>query len=377
MKCNDFERSHCRSCALLHMNYHETIEFKEKKLVSLFKDIQDKRWPSVGLINSAAHSRTKAKFAVFLIDNQIEFGFYEAHGEAKKLEDCPLHATGVNQILDPLKNILAKYKILPYDLTTRKGELKYLLISKSDSTEELLLRFVLRSKESLDRLRQAVDEIQALPYQVTVVTANIQPIHQAILEGDEEIILTQKKMIIHQFDEFQLLLGPRSFFQVTPQIARKLYSALADELKKNKVESILDLYCGVGAFSFYSSRYCSDVAGVEISKEAIECAEESKRLNNITSVNFFSMDAEGYLKQNPQKFEAVIVNPPRRGLNSNIIAMLKKMEPKYIYYSSCNAETLCRDYDVLSKDYSIEMFQLFDMFPYTEHFETLMCLKKK
>ena len=377
MKCSDFERTYCTSCNLLNLSYQETIVLKEKKLDSLFYEDLLKRRASVSLVQTARESRTKAKFAVFSRNDEIEFGFYSADGVAKRLEDCPLHANGINQILNSIKGILKKYKITSYDIATKKGELKYLLISKSDSNDELLLRFILRSKEALDRLRIAVIDLEALPFHVSVVTANIQPVHQAILEGDEEIILTSKKMINHQFDEFNLLLGPRSFFQVTPEIARKLYSTLALELEKNKINSVLDLYCGVGAFSFYSSRFTSKVVGVEISQEAIACAEESKRLNKISNAHFFSMDAEQYLKQSSEKFEAVIVNPPRRGLNTTIVNLLKSMQPKMIYYSSCNAETLLRDYLELKNDYSIEMFQLFDMFPYTDHFETLMCLKKK
>ena len=116
---------------------------------------------------------------------------------------------------------------------------------------------------------------------IKVITANIQPIHQAIIEGDEEIVLTKESVIIHSFDEFKLALGARSFFQVTPQIAKSLYNAVANAIATDLPASLIDLYCGVGAFSFYASRHCSDVTGVEISKEAIACANYSLQLNKI------------------------------------------------------------------------------------------------
>ena len=280
--------------------------------------------------------------------------------------------------MPPLKIILKKYQIIPYDLKSKTGELKYLLLSKSGENDsvEFLLRFILRSKECLDRLKKAVSEIQAISPTIKVITANIQPIHKAILEGDEELILTSDSAIIHQFDEFKLALGARSFFQVTPQIAKSLYNAVADSVSVNTPKSLIDLYCGVGAFSFYASRHCSDITGVEISKEAISCAKNSATQNG-SQINFVAMDVEEYLSKSVQKFEAVLVNPPRRGLNSSIIKLIQDISPEYIYYSSCNAVTMARDFSELEENYQIQSLQIFDMFPYTSHYETLMCLIRK
>lgn len=375
MKCSFFQNHSCSSCELLDKSYEETIDLKMSELIKLFPEESSKFKNPIMLGSGCTGSRNKAKLAVFGGDDEIHFGFYNKDGAATILESCPLHCEGINELLPVLKSILKKYQIAPYDLKTKKGEIKYVLISKS--ADEFLVRFVLRSKESLDRLKKGAAELIGINPKIKVITANIQPIHQAIIEGDEEIILTEEKVIIHQFDEFKLALGARSFFQVTPEIAKKLYDTLSLEIKHDLPKSLIDLYCGVGAFSFYASRWCNDVCGVEISKEAIECAKISTQLNNIKKIDFYAMDVEEYLKKNPKKFEALLVNPPRRGLNSSIIENIKAIDPKYIYYSSCNAETMQRDYLELEKNYEIRSLQLFDMFPYTSHFETLMCLKRR
>lgn len=358
-------------------SYAETLLLKEGELKKFFPQNDILFKPTVGL-DHAAGSRSKAKFSVFTQDNELTFGFYHSDGTPRELEVCPLHAEGINSLLPGLREILKKYQIIPYDLKTKTGELKYLLLSKSGEKDsvEFLLRFVLRSKESLDRLKKATVDIKALSSKVKVITANIQPIHQAIIEGDEEIILTSDLAITHQFDEFRLALGARSFFQVTPVIAQRLYSAVADSISIDSPNSLIDLYCGVGAFSFYASRHCLDITGVEISKEAIECAKSSVLLNK-SNINFIAMDVEEYLKKFPKKFGAVLVNPPRRGLNSSIIKMIEGIAPQFIYYSSCNAETMARDFSELQANYQIQSLQIFDMFPYTAHYETLMCLTKK
>ena len=378
MKCSYFLESHCRSCNLLDKSYADTLVLKEVELKKLFSEIDTIFKPSVGLDRDATGSRNKAKFSVFTENNELTFGFYHSDGTSRELEACPLHALGINSLLPQLKIILKKYQIIPYDLKTKTGELKYLLLSKSGEGEsgELLLRFVLRSKESLDRLKKAAIEISAMSSNVKVITANIQPIHQAIFEGDEEMVLTRDLSIIHQFDEFKLSLGARSFFQVTPRIAKRLYGAVADSISINAPKSLIDLYCGVGAFSFYASRHCFDITGVEISKEAIDCAKNSSLVNG-SQIDFVAMDVEEYLNKSPKKFEAVIVNPPRRGLNSSIIKMIENIAPQFIYYSSCNAETMARDFLELKTNYQIQSLQIFDMFPYTSHYETLMCLIKK
>ncbi len=379
MKCSYFQNSLCRSCKLLDLSYDETLILKKEKLKNFLPEYAHQDNKTFGLEEKTTGSRFKAKLAVFRdeSDQNSQFGFYNKDGSVVNIENCPLHTQGLNELLPQIKMLLGKYKIPPYDIKNKSGELKYLLISKSMKGDqaEFLVRFVLRSRESLDRLKKAAGELITLSISIKVVTANIQPIHQAILEGDEEVLLTSDKMITHQFDEFRLSQGTRSFFQVTPIIAMKLYNSLSQKIKHDKPTSLIDLYCGVGAFSFYASRFCPDVTGVEISSDAIEFAKDSNIFNK-TNITFLNMDVEVYLKTNHKYFEAVLVNPPRRGLNDSILKSLIEMNSKFIYYSSCNAETMARDFEVLKKHYQIKNLELFDMFPYTSHFETLMCLER-
>jgi 23S rRNA (uracil747-C5)-methyltransferase len=374
MKCDYFKSDLCKSCDLLRLTYSESLRFKENELRQYFPDELSSFLPTVGLAAEITGSRNKAKLAVFMHDSKLQFGFYHSDGSYQELEECPLHAVGINGLLPGLRDILNKFAIVPYDLKSKTGELKYLLISSSG--DELLLRFVLRSKKSLFLLQQALGEILLLSGAIKVVSVNIQPVHQAVLEGDEEIVLTQAKFISHRFDEFELLLGTRSFFQVTSEIAKRLYNFVADAVQVDAPSSLLDLYCGVGAFSFYASRFCGDVTGIEISREAIECAQYSVEVNR-GDINFVAMDAEVYLSQCQKKFDAVLVNPPRRGLNESILKMIKDVGPRFIYYSSCNAKTLARDFLELRDLYFVKSLRVFDMFPFTKHYETVLCLEKR
>jgi len=377
MKCHWFDSHHCNSCGLMNLSYSESLNKKEQELLNLFykkplnlqKTIESK--PVFG-------SRNKAKLAVRGRAQDIEFGFYDSELNFKKLEECPLHLEGINDLLPELTTSFKKYNIVPYDLHLKKGELKYVIISKSPASKELLIRFVVRSKESFDRLKKMAREWEERGQNRHVMSVNIQPDHKAIFEGDEEIVVTESKMLNYQLGDVHLNLGAKSFFQVTPNVAFQLYDRVRSFLNEQKIHSLLDLYCGVGAFSFFAASTCQKVLGVELSSEAIEAANSSKMNNKILGqLDFKSLDVELFLKQVSDNFEAILVNPPRRGLSSTIIENMLRLKPKMIIYSSCNASTLARDVMLLEKDYAIFSSQIFDMFPFTEHYETLMILVRK
>lgn len=377
MDCRWFNTHHCHSCELLNHTYAETLLMKEKKIADLFMGHNLFLQPTVGL-EKAEGSRNKAKLAVFGDSNQVQFGFYDNQAKFKDLEECPLHMEGLNELLPLLKEKLLEFKILPYSVAEKKGELKYLILSKSQSHGDLLVRFVLRSKESLDRLKKMAVILMEEHPRIKMITANLQPEHKAIFEGDEEIVLCGQENILHQFGNVFLTLGARSFFQVTPEIAGKLYQRVGEIVKESKIKSFLDLFCGVGAFSYFAAQACPEVLGVEISKEAIVCANHSKKLNQVSGeVSFLSLDVEAFLKTLDKNFDGILVNPPRRGLNLSIIHDILNQKPQVVIYSSCNCETLARDFESFSADYEISSTQVFDMFPYTEHFETLMIMKRR
>ena len=375
MKCHHYINKHCLSCDLLSHDYPSSIAIKEQKLTRLFPDHLARIKPSVICEAGTEGTRNKAKLAVALIRDEIEFGFYDALQQFKKLEDCPLHASAINAVLVVLKNKLSEYKIVPYDLASKKGELKYVLITYSESTNELLLRFVLRSSESVTRLKKMTLDLNAHHSVIKVVTANIQPVHQAILEGDEEIILTKNDCVEHRFNQYSLFQGPRSFFQTSTSMALQLYCQFQQELSVLPVRSFLDLYCGVGAFAFFAAKYCSKVVGIEISDAAIYYANKAREINGNDHIQFAAMDVEAFLKnQSSADFDAIMVNPPRRGLNHAIVTEIIRLAPSYLFYSSCNAETLQRDISQLQEVYQLQSLQIFDMFPFTGHFETLAML---
>lgn len=140
-------------------------------------------------------------------------------------------------------------------------------------------------------------------------------------------------------------------------------------------DNVLDLYCGTGSISLYISSHCNSVLGIEINKDAIEDANINTKINNINNVDFICGDVSKVLKMG--KYDVVIVDPPRSGLDKHTKKVLKEINVKRIVYVSCNPITMVRDIKDMSERYNFENITLVDMFPQTHHVECVSVLHRK
>ena len=145
-------------------------------------------------------------------------------------------------------------------------------------------------------------------------------------------------------------------------------------------EVLLDLYCGTGTIGLSMAKNAKKVIGVEIIPQAIENAKENARLNNITNAEFFCDDASGAAKrlsESSTKIDVIILDPPRKGCSRDVIDAAVKMNPERIVYVSCDSATLARDCAVFkSLGYETVAITPVDMFPRTEHVETVVLITK-
>ncbi|MCK5883606.1 MAG: 23S rRNA (uracil(1939)-C(5))-methyltransferase RlmD [Bacteriovoracaceae bacterium] len=375
VECPHFKKKQCNSCSLITCkSYEDTLEEKVQDVAVFFPEINLSKVEKCDYISA---SRNKAKIAVGgTIDRPI-LGVTRSAGDINEVLNCPLHLDEINSVLQLIKEKIKEYNLTPYSIREKKGELKYILLYKSERSQEMMVRFVLRSKEALDRIRLLYQNILLKSFpNITVASVNIQPVHQAILEGSDEIILSKDSMIRSDLGGNTLYLAPKSFFQVTSHVAEKLYLKAQKCIDDSDSKNILDLFCGVGAFAFYSAKKGRKVVGVELSQEAIDCGLRSAKEANI-DVEFVAQDATEFIKANKTKFDTVITNPPRRGLNSDIISKIIELDPELFLYSSCNPQSLRRDITELGDHFDLIELIPFDMFPLTNHLECLAVLKKK
>ena len=293
------------------------------------------------------------------------------------IKGCRLSSAPIASLLAFLSGFITRHDLHPYDIRARHGELKFLIVMTTANNDQGILRFVLKSSEVVPRIRKALPELLiAFPW-LKVISCNIQPIPAAILEGPEEIVLTDCAAIRDDVAGVPLYFAPQSFMQVTPSIAKRLYRAAADVVIESRAQDVLDLFCGVGGFSLSCADVCGSITGIEISKQAIECATKSAAEMGLKNTRFISADVDKFLSgRSTLSPDLVITNPPRRGLSDNIVGYLLQAAPKKIVYSSCNPETFCRDVAMLAERYSLDSVTPFDMFPLTNHWEILGVLGK-
>jgi len=294
-----------------------------------------------------------------------------------ELARCPLSPEPIRLLLETLRSFITTAALTPYDISSRRGELKAIIIMCDQSLSAGIVRFVLRSSEAIPRIRKIVSDIHTKHEWVRVVSCNIQPLPAALLEGPEEILLTEADCITAHYGALPLTLSSRSFMQVTPEIGGALYERASVWCRELKLGSVLDLFCGVGGFSFALAPYAHSITGVEISDDAVSNARKTAQTLGITNATFRSGDVDAVLGSGTsERFETIVVNPPRRGLSESLRSWVAHQTPSTILYSSCNPETFARDVAHWSAAYSMERLALFDMFPLTEHCEVLGLLKR-
>lgn len=372
MHCAQYTAGSCRSCQWLDKPYPQQLTDKQHHLESLLSGHAVAQWLDPVFGRESAF-RNKAKMVVSGSVERPLLGMLHRDGTAVDLCDCPLYPASFAPIFAVLKIFIARAGLTPYNVARKRGELKFLLLTESTYSGELMLRFVLRSEAKLAQLRAALPWLQQQLPQLAVISANIQPVHMAILEGEQEIALTEQQALPELFNQVPLFIRPQSFFQTNPQVAASLYATARQWVRELNIDSMWDLFCGVGGFGLHCADTDTQLTGIEISAEAIACARQSADQLGLKNVNFAALDSTRFATAEAQVPQLVLVNPPRRGIGSELCRYLSQMAPEFILYSSCNAETMAKDIGQLA-DYRIERVQLFDMFPHTSHYEVLTLL---
>lgn len=369
MQCDYFDAGVCRSCALMGVPYPTQLADTQRSVAAaLHAHVPDELWDAPFSGPEQAF-RNKAKLVVGGTRDAMTFGILDVAGQGVDLRHCGLYEPALAAAVPVLADLVAGSGLVPYDVPRRQGELKHVLVTASPDGE-LMVRLVLRSPGQLNRVRELLPLVrEALPG-TRVVSVNLQPEHKAVLEGDEEVVLTESTTLPMRVNDVTLHLGVRSFFQTNTQVASALYRDARHWVEPLDIRSVVDLYCGVGGFAHHLSAPGRSVTGVEISAEAVAAA----RLTDTTPPpTFVTGDATAYLRESPAP-DLVVVNPPRRGIAS--LAMdLEGSDVAHALYSSCNAASLAKDLDAMPSFRPVRA-RLFDMFPQTNHSEILVLLTR-
>ncbi len=393
MQCDYFDAGLCRSCTLMGQPYPAQLAEKEalaRRLLTPFG--ADARWLAP-LASTESGFRAKAKMVVGGTVAAPTLGILDGAGRGVDLRHCGIIAPGILAAFPSLIAAITRAGLEPYDVPTRSGELKHLIVTEAPSGA-LMVRFVVRSESSVGSIRGVLPWLQdALPH-LLVVTANIHPEHKAVLEGEVEHVLTEQAVLPFTVNDLELRVRPQSFVQTNTAIASALYTQARDWVDELDPASVWDLYCGVGGFALSVAspageatdraraprRATRSVLGVEAAPDAVASAELARDArypaeSDRQRIRFIAADATAFALAATEVPELVIVNPPRRGLGAELAEWLQSQGPRHVIYSSCNAESLARDLAVMP-GYRLRRARVLDMFPQSTHFEVITLLER-
>ena len=388
----------CRSCPHLSLPMPDQLAAKQSRVAALLAEhVPAELWQAPAA-SAPTGFRNKAKMAVAGTAAHPTLGILDGAGGGVDLRTCPLHVPAIEAALPVLADLITELGLCPYDVPARRGELKYVLVTASPD-DDLMVRFVLRSRRYLERLRAAVPDLHRRLPQLAVAAVNIQSVHQAVIEGPEEIVLTEEDRLLMRLSlpsperggragrcaegadgvELPLYLPTRSFFQTNTVVAEALYATARDWAEEAEPARVWDLFCGVGGFALALAAPGRRVLGVEVSASAIDGARAAADLMGLDPalVRFEAGDARvldpaaGERAAGAQRPDLLVVNPPRRGIGEQLATRIEASGVERVLYSSCNPRTLAADLEHLP---SLRVVRscLFDMFPHTDHAEVLV-----
>lgn len=380
--CNTYKR--CGGCNLRHIDYEETLNIKQKNVENLinktFRDKKIKVQKVIGMGNPYNY-RNKAQYPVGLnkLGEPIIGVFAQRTHEIIPMQKCFIQSEISEKIAFAIYKFIKEKNISVYNENTNEGIVRHIVIKVGLRTHEIMCILVLNGKKI--PYEQELVEMLVKTYNVKTVIKNINTKNTNVILGNENVVIHGDGYIYDILGDYTFKISPMSFYQINPVQAEVLYNIAIEMGNLSKEDILFDLYCGIGTIGIFASEYVKKVYGIEIVEQAIEDAKENAKINKINNIEFFAGDVEKIFTNLMEKKQVypdiIIVDPPRKGLDSNTIENILAVNPKKVIYISCNPATMVRDMKLLEEKYEIGDIQPVDMFPFTSHVECVAVLKLK
>ena len=378
--CPYFDK--CGGCDLWHMDYAEELRFKRRRVEDALARIGGLDIPLNGIVGAetTARYRNKAIYAVGTADGRAAAGFYRAHSHALvPIESCLIQADAADRASAAVRRWMDRYTVPAYDEEQRTGMIRHVFCRYAFSTGEAQVTVVSNSRR-LPHPNALIDEIRRHCPETASIILNVNKTHGNTVLAGEFLTLWGEDVITDVLCGLTFKLSPRSFYQINPPQAERLYAKAAEYAALNRTQTVLDLYCGTGTITLIMAQKAGRAIGVEVVEAAVSDARENAELNGASNVEFLCADARlaaADLKKRGITPDVVIVDPPRKGLLPGVVDTIAGLSPARVVYVSCEPSTLARDlklFDALG--YKADEATAFDMFPRCAHVETVVLLKR-
>lgn len=371
----------CGGCSFRDMTYDEELRYKHSRVVDAIERIGHLSVPVNAVVGADKidHYRNKAQYPVVINDGELTAGFYayKSH-RVIPCADCRLQPEEFSALLSAFSKWVEQSNVTSYDENTGKGLLRHIYLRKAFGTGEIMACAVING-DNLPNKELLISELSKVSG-VTSICVNVNKEDSNVILGKNTKTIFGKDTITDVLLGKRFVISPNSFYQVNHDQCEKLYSIARDYAGLTGDETVLDLYCGAGTIGLTMSDMAKQIFGVEIIPQAIENAKINAEINDISNAEFFCGDAffaAKELEKRGIKPDVVILDPPRKGCQSDLFDVIERMSPKRVVYVSCDSATLARDLAILDeKGYKTVEITPVDMFPRTPHVECVALLDK-
>ncbi len=384
--CPVFNR--CGGCVYRHISYEAELRIKQQRVQDAFERIGGMNIRLNPIIGSEKTEfyRNKAQLPIGKDSNgNTKIGFFSSR--THNIIDCNcclLQPEEFSAIAEAVRKWIDENNIPVYDELSHTGLLRHIYIRASKECKNISVCLVING----NKLPKAESLWQKLePIGATGLSININKEKTNVVLGKEIETLYGSEKIIDTLCGTEFEISPHAFYQVNRNQAERLYNIAAEYAELNTNTTLLDMYCGVGTIGLSMAKNVRRLIGVEIVPDAVENAKKNAAENGVKNAEFICADAAmaaDELEKEGIKPDAIILDPPRKGCDEELIKTVARMNPERIVYVSCDPATLARDCAMFATlGYTIPKINgthkitPVDMFPKTAHVETVVLLSQR
>lgn len=376
IKCPNYKK--CGGCQLQNLPYERQLSFKQVKVIKLLGRYH--RINEIIGMKEPYHYRNKVQAAFSERKGEIISGVYQSSTHnIVPVDNCLIEDEKADQIIVTIRKLLKSFKLKPFNDNTMKGFLRHVLIKRGFVSGQIMVVLV-TSVMDFPKESQFVKALLERHPELTTIVQNVNNKRTSLVLGEKSRVLFGNGYIEEKLLGFTFRISPKAFYQINPTQTEVLYSKAIEFAGLSGNEKVLDAYCGTGTIGIIASKKAGSVIGVELNGDAVKDAKVNAELNNIQNITFYKDDAGRFMVKAAERgelFDVVIMDPPRAGASLEFLKSLVFLAPKKIVYISCNPETQARDFSFLiRKGYKVKKIQPVDMFPHTEHVETVALLER-
>ena len=370
----------CGGCQLQNLTYEQQLRYKQVKCIRLLG-----KFCRVGEIigmENPYHYRNKVQ-AAFALDrhSNIISGVYQSSShKIVPVTVCMTEDEKADEIIGTIRRLLKNFKLRPYNEDTGRGFLRHVLVKRGFKSGQIMVVLVTGTRD-FPKKKDFVATLLKIHPEITTVVQNVNNQKTSMVLGNRSEVLFGDGYIKEQLGDFSFRISPKAFYQINPIQTEVLYNTTLEFAGLTGKETVIDAYCGTGTIGIFASPKAKKVVGVELNPDAVKDARVNAKLNSAENTEFYNADAGEFLADaaaSNEKYDVVIMDPPRSGSTVKFLKSVVKLAPKTVVYVSCNPETLARDLMFLVRNgYKVKKIQPVDMFPHTNHVETVVLLSHK